>query len=165
MRVLFVWENARVKESGITSSVLKANSCFLAPDSWVNLDHYRTAPVIDCFCLSATRREIENHLLPRIGNYQHKAQCILPYLHDEMAGLPFFVSRDLHYIQRINRMPWMMKGEKVVACPPFFETNIQIGHPERLIALKPTPLTTTPTGHGIPGVPGYGPLSPYHLRP
>jgi hypothetical protein len=130
---------------GLGSLVLSHNQVYLAPSTWNNIDHYTAALNCDMFCLSATVDEIKECILPKIANEIHKT--LIHKALPDVPGLPFLVSRDAKYIQRIQFFPWQEILKDCVVKYPFVELpKTKIDRLEQLEYVS-IPYRKTRSGH------------------
>lgn len=119
MKVLYAWQNANFKFSGVKSPMI----CHidLAKSIRPNIDYLHVADHVDVFCVSATRNEVEHVILPRVKSPEHRSK-IESVLQDKgIPGLPFLIDRHAKCIQLIDSLPWRMYNGVYQVRPPFVE--------------------------------------------
>lgn len=175
MKVLYGWARSDTRENGINGPLLRAYNCDLAPNWWNNPDHKdMIRPDGDVFILSANVKEIRQLLVPRIRNKKHLEDCVGPFLESNLLpGLPFLVSRDLQYVQRLQKLPWRTVRNTTVTIRPFVDLNLTINYLEALHQIAIPNYTqehrmhsdwfTPPAGHQAAGF--VNPPKTYHGKP
>jgi hypothetical protein len=119
VKVLYVWPNSTINTHGINDPALVERGCHLAPAEWNNPDHVLAAIADHVYVVSATAREIRMQLIPAIRNADHIRTCISLDLAAGRPGLPFLISRNGLYIQRIKALPWRLVEGTPITCKPF----------------------------------------------
>lgn len=103
MKVLYAWENSKVKFMGTRNPVISHLN--LAPVNLNSIDYNYAIDGEDAFCISATAEEVKKYILPFIQSKAHSDR-VKETLDGGAPGLPFLVTRSAKYIQLLNNLPW-----------------------------------------------------------